>query len=136
MREWRYGMAAVAALALSALSGCGSVSEREDDVQAAVTRFEQALAQQAPARLCAALAPGARQEVEQSAKRPCSQAIGLEELMVGGRVRTVDVYGQQARVVLHNDTLFLSRFPQGWLVIAVGCRQRPAQPYQCQVKSG
>lgn len=53
-----------------------------------------------------------------------------------GRVRHVDVYGNQARAVLAADTLFLSRFPDGWKVTAAGCEERPDKPYQCEIKGG
>ncbi|MFJ9041759.1 hypothetical protein ACIRF8_34975 [Streptomyces sp. NPDC102406] len=69
-----------------------------------------------------------------SEKKPCADAIGTQDLSPAGPVRDVDVYGRQARAVLASDTLFLSRFPEGWKVVAAGCRPRAGQPYQCAVK--
>ncbi|MEV5886330.1 hypothetical protein AB0L74_27060 [Streptomyces sp. NPDC052020] len=59
-----------------------------------------------------------------------------QQLPQAGAVRTVDVYGGQARVVLGHDTVFLARFPAGWKVTAAGCRPRADQPYQCEIKGG
>jgi hypothetical protein len=128
--------AAVAAVLAVGVSACGTVSERRDEVRDATAAFEEALGKGAYDRMCAALAPGTVEEVEQSAGRACPKALGEESLAPGGAVRLVDVYGNQARAVLAADTLFLSRFDTGWKVVAAGCERQPEQPYQCQVKGG
>lgn len=86
--------------------------------------------------MCAALAPETRREVEESEKKACPDAISALELPAGGPVRDVDVYGRQARAAMASDTLFLSRFPDGWKIVAAGCEPRPGRPYQCSVKGG
>ncbi|MGW7270913.1 hypothetical protein ACWGH5_10370 [Streptomyces sp. NPDC054864] len=137
MRGARAG--ASAAVLLAALSGCGSVQEREDSASAAVIRFQANLRTADNARGCAALAPGTRDEVEQNAELPCARALsdaGLPKAGPADEVRVVDVYGRQARVVTSRDTLFLSSFPGGWKVTAAGCTERPAMPYQCLIKGG
>lgn len=126
----------VAAVTLAVAGACGTPSERRDGVIAQVTRFERALVAGQHERLCTALAPSTREEVEQSAKRRCAQAIGEQDLPAAGAVRRVDVYGGQARVVLDHDTVFLAHFPTGWKVTAAGCRPRPQRPYQCELKGG
>lgn len=126
-------MAVVLAVAVSA---CGSLSDRREDVGETVARFEEALDSGRHAYTCAALAPRTREEVEQSAGSRCEQAVGEQQLLSGGGLRQVDVYGDQARAVLAEDTLFLSRFPTGWKVTAAGCAERPKQPYQCEIKGG
>ncbi|MGV9277346.1 hypothetical protein [Streptomyces griseosporeus] len=131
--------AAVAAAALAVLvtvGSCGTPSERRDQVTAQAVRFERALDAGRDGDLCAALAPSTLEEVEQSAKSRCAQAMGDEDLPHAGAVRNVDVYGDQARVVMEHDTLFLAHFPGGWKVTAAGCRPRPQQPYQCEIKGG
>ncbi|GGQ01644.1 hypothetical protein [Streptomyces roseolilacinus] len=124
----------------AAVSACGTLPERRDEVTAEVTRFEQALGAGRHDRLCAAFAPATREELEQSAKSRCEQAIGQaieeRELPAAGAVREVDVYGDQARVVLEQDTVFLARFPAGWKVTAAGCAPRPQRPYECEIKGG
>ncbi|UYQ65090.1 hypothetical protein [Streptomyces peucetius] len=54
----------------------------------------------------------------------------------GGSVVHVDVHERQARAVLTGDTLFLSRFPDGWKVMAAGCTPQQDRPYQCEIKGG
>ncbi|MFF7533293.1 hypothetical protein ACIP6Q_29380 [Streptomyces bobili] len=127
---------AVALVLAVAVSGCGAVSERRDDVRAATVAFEKALGERDYARMCEDLAPATAEEVEQSAGAPCAQALGEESLKPGGAVRVVDVYGNQARAVLADDTLFLSHFSAGWKIVAAGCTPRPGTPYQCQIKGG
>ncbi|OKJ95185.1 hypothetical protein AMK26_31935 [Streptomyces sp. CB03234] len=134
------GAGALVLAVLAAVSACGTLPERRDEVTAEVTRFEQALDAGQHERLCAALAPATREELEHSAETRCEQAIGRaideRELPAAGAVRGVDVYGDQARVVLERDTVFLSHFPAGWKVTAAGCRPRPERPYQCEIKGG
>jgi hypothetical protein len=130
------GVGIAAAVALATVSGCGTLSERRDAVTSEVTRFERALDARQSERLCASLAPATREELEQSAKHRCEQAIGEQDLPAAGAVRGVDVYGDQARVVLEHDTVFLARFSAGWKVTAAGCLPRPQRPYQCEIKGG
>lgn len=118
------------------VAGCATLGERETAASRAAVRFGESVRQADGARACAALAPKTRQELEQSAMSPCPEALLEEELSPAGRVRSVQVYGQRARVVLDGDTLFLASFPQGWKVTAAGCEPRPGEPYDCQVKGG
>ncbi|MEU9212187.1 hypothetical protein AB0D27_30680 [Streptomyces sp. NPDC048415] len=134
--RWYRADLVVVVVALATVSACGTLSERRDGVTAEVTRFEQALHAAQHERLCAALAPATREELEQSAKSRCEQAIGEQELPAAGAVRGVAVYGDQAQVVLEHDTVFLAHFPAGWKVTAAGCRPRPQRPYQCEIKGG
>ncbi|MFE4961687.1 hypothetical protein [Streptomyces sp. NPDC056660] len=126
----------LAAVCVTCLAGCSTLGEREAAASRAALRFEESLRQKNGARACVALAPETRQEVEQSAKKPCAQGLFEEQLPHAGPVSRVQVYGQQAQVVLHADTLFLSAFPAGWKITAAGCVPRSHQPYQCQVKGG
>jgi hypothetical protein len=132
-RAWTTAVSVVLA---GTVGACGTVSERRDDVRAAAAAFEKALDEGAHERMCGALAPATLEELEQSAGTPCAQALGEESLPAGGAVRHTDVYGNQARAVLAEDTLFLSHFSTGWKVVAAGCTQRPARPYQCRIKGG
>ncbi|MGX5185463.1 hypothetical protein ACWKT5_22240 [Streptomyces avermitilis] len=118
------------------VAGCGSEGERSTDVRHAVVRFEDAVEQGDAAWMCAALAPGTAQELESSQKSRCVKVIGEEAVPAGGQIRSVDVYGHQARALLARDTLFLSQFPGGWKVVAVGCEPQPGKPYECAVKGG
>ncbi|MGW3152172.1 MULTISPECIES: hypothetical protein [Streptomyces] len=135
MPRWRWTGVAVFTCAVG-LAGCTTLGEREAAASTAALRFEESVRRADGTRACAALAPQTRQELEQSAKAPCAEALPGEQLTYGGLVREVQVYGQQAQVVLTTDTLFLSVFPSGWKVTAAGCAPRPQQPYQCQIKGG
>ncbi|MFE6359257.1 hypothetical protein ACFVP3_04490 [Streptomyces sp. NPDC057806] len=119
-----------------ALSGCVGDSERAAGASAAATAFERLLSAEDGTGLCAALAPETRSEVEQSEHKECAEAITAQDLPEGGDVRSAEVYGRQARVVLEGDTLFLSRFPDGWKIVAAGCTPRPERPYDCVVEGG
>ncbi|MFC7794786.1 hypothetical protein [Streptomyces cinereoruber] len=85
---------------------------------------------------CAVLAPDTRSELEETEKKACPVGIAAEQLPAGGPVSTVNVYGRQARVVFKSDTLFLSRFPDGWKVVAAGCVPESGRPYRCAIKGG
>ncbi|MFH8487217.1 hypothetical protein [Streptomyces longisporoflavus] len=134
MRGVRTG--ALAAALLAALTGCGGVQEREGAAADAVLRFQESLHGPDTRRGCAQLAPGTRDELEQTTELPCARALSDAGLPTAADVRTVDVYGRQARVVTARDTLFLSSFPGGWKITAAGCTERPEMPYQCLVKGG
>ncbi|MFF3290371.1 hypothetical protein [Streptomyces sp. NPDC003023] len=120
--------------AVVALAGCTSLGSREDAAARAVEHFEAVLRAGDAEKACSALAPGTLQELEDSAEAPCPRALTEAGLPDGGRAERVDVYGREARVVLVNDTLFLSTFPGGWKITAAGCEPRAGKPYTCQVK--
>jgi hypothetical protein len=130
--------ATVLALALTGPVACGVVEERRNAAQAEATRFALDRDAGRHALLCAALAPGTRDELEQTTRSGCReairQAIEEDDLPPAGAVRGVDVWGDRARVVLEGDTLFLSQFPGGWKVTAAGCESRPEQPYRCDIE--
>ncbi|QEV64499.1 hypothetical protein CP982_06245 [Streptomyces spectabilis] len=132
----RGGVVVLTGVLLCTLAACGSLAGREDAAAAAAARFGASLHASDPARGCAALAPGTRDELERSAERPCVRALPEAGLPTAGPVRSVDVYGAQARVVAERDTLFLSSFPGGWKVTAAGCVPRAERPYRCLVKGG
>lgn len=100
-----------------------------EDFYAAVSRGDGAAA-------CELLAPATRDELEQSAGRPCAVAVLEEDVPRAGQARDVNVYGAAGEVELEGDTAFLGEFPDGWRVTAVGCTARPPEPYDCQVAGG
>lgn len=133
-RRWPYGLPALCAGAL--LAGCGGAGERVSDVAASVAGFEHALRAGDAERACGLLAPETRSELEDSERMPCPEALPDQRLPTGAAARGYDVHGRQARAVLSGDTVFLSRFPGGWRVVAAGCTARSEQPYDCTVKGG
>ncbi|MER5550483.1 hypothetical protein ABT001_02135 [Streptomyces sp. NPDC002793] len=130
------GLVPVCAI-LAGLAGCGGAGDRGSAASAAAAGFERSLARGDQEAMCSALAPETLGEVEVAEKKTCAEAIDSQGVPAGGPVRDVDVYGRQARAVLAADTLFLSEFPDGWKVVAAGCRpDRPGRPYRCAVKGG
>ncbi|MGW0845938.1 hypothetical protein ACWD26_38545 [Streptomyces sp. NPDC002787] len=137
---WRWRWGAAAGVVLSLTAGCGAVEERRTAALGAALDFERALGAKDGVAVCAVLAPGVRDEVEQSTRTPCEEGVLEEEVpavaAAEDEVEGVDVGGRQARVVFAGDTLFLSRFSGGWKVVAAGCTPRPERPYQCVLKGG
>jgi hypothetical protein len=123
----------LAAVLVTAVSGCGHLGSTEDaNASQAAENFDRSLSD--PSRACQLLAPGTLSELQNSFG-PCRQSLPKQDLPAAARVLKVDVYGQDAMVVLNGDVLFLARFPDGWKVTAAGCRlQSPGRPYTCTLK--
>lgn len=85
---------------------------------------------------CRLLAPGTASAVVQAVGKPCPAAIVTVNVAGRGRPAQVDAYGQNARVVFSDDTVFLADFPSGWRLTAAGCTPQGEQPYKCLVKGG
>ncbi|MBB2912050.1 hypothetical protein FHS43_003330 [Streptosporangium becharense] len=126
----RNGLVAVAALTAS-LTGCASA----DDVPAreAALRFYGAVEGGQGERACALLAPEAAESLRTGGET-CAAAVAQLDLP-GGEVLGVQVWGDEAQVRLTRDTVFLHRFPAGWLVRGAGCRSRGDLPYDCEVRT-
>jgi hypothetical protein len=118
----------VGALALLT-TGCSSAERPE--VERIATEFEDA-AGDAQAR-CDLLMPRTREQLEEQAEAPCTEAIGSLPLE-GGQVERVEVWGGDAQVRLSGDTVFLTRTPSGWRIAAAVCSPRPDGPYDCEVE--
>jgi hypothetical protein len=125
-----------ASLGLFASAGCDSVGDRESAASAAAVRMLTAVDGQDGAQACAMLAPETVSELEESAGKPCAQAILDEDLPEPGGVTDTAVYGQWAQVRLSGDTVFLGVFGGGWRVVAAGCSPRGDQPYDCTLQGG
>jgi len=127
-------MLALAFCMLALTTGCSSVGPDTSLSGSAARRFHQALADNEAAVACELLAPRTREELEQSAKTPCPQALAEADVPDAATVTTADVYGPNARVVMDGDTVFLARFGTQWKVTAAGCKARQDLPYDCDVK--
>ncbi len=112
-------------------AGCGGSGPRRDAVSDTAVRLLTAVRDGDGAAACTVLAPGTVAALEESAGAPCPDAILDEDLPEPAGVQKTDVYGQWARVVLADDTVFLAAFPGGWRVVAAGCRSRGERPYDC-----
>jgi hypothetical protein len=119
-----------------ALTGCAGNGPRRDAVSGTAVRLLTAARDGDGAGACEILAPDTAAELEQSTGTSCAAAIVDQDLPAPAPVSRVDVYGQWARVVLADDTVFLAAFPGGWRVVAAGCRSRGERPYDCVLQGG
>lgn len=128
-------MAAAVLVAGVVLSACAPV---ESGPSARAAHFYAAVAASDGARACADLAPEARASVERQEGAPCAQAIVKQDLpSVAGRGE-VRAYGSAAQVVHRGETVFLSRFADGWRITAAGCPPAPDRdrPHVCVIEVG
>ncbi|MDQ4110089.1 MAG: hypothetical protein M3306_03160 [Actinomycetota bacterium] len=122
------------AAAVVLLGGCGAT----DDAPAErAEHFHQALADGDAAGACDDLAEETRTSLEQQEGKPCDQAITSQDLSADlDRVET-EVYGSMAQVRLGDETVFLSRFDDGWRVTAAGCQPTSGdRPHDCALEAG
>ncbi len=131
----RWGAGTAVALALSGLiSGCAGA---DAPVRERAQHFHAALAAGDAASACADLAEEARRSLESDEGTSCRDAIiglGIPAVDDGGAVRR---YGSLAQVRHDDETTFLSRYDDGWRVIAAGCKPGTGdQPYDCMVEVG
>jgi hypothetical protein len=134
--RWRNAGLVPTMAGLLLVAGCGPSGELTDAAAAVAQRLLTAAAAGDGTAACATLAPDTVAELEKSAGRPCAEAVTDEDLPGPGRVQTVDVYGQWARVVTSEDTVFLGAFGDGWRVVAAGCDARGERPYDCTLQGG
>jgi ketosteroid isomerase-like protein len=126
----------LAACLTATAAACGQPPGDGDAASSVARELLTAVAAGDGSRACDTLAPDTRAELEQSAGKACAEAITEESLPQQSAVKTVDVYGQWARVVMSGDTVFLATFGDGWRVVAAGCRARGERPYDCQLQGG
>lgn len=124
-------MLVAAALVLTA---CGS--SRDADVADAATAFYAALADGDGAAACDLLAPETRSQLEQSAGQECAQAVLEEELPEPSGAPDVAAFDTNGQARFAGETAFLSRFSDGWKVVAAGCTPRDPRPYDCTLSGG
>ncbi|MCP9956289.1 MULTISPECIES: hypothetical protein [Streptomyces] len=118
----------------AALTGCSAPEAERTAVAAVAVRFAGHTAGAGRAAACGLLAPATREALARDPGPSCEAGLRDAALPAPGRIRTTDVYGHQARVVLERDTYFATRFPGGWKIRAAGCAPRPDRPYDCRVK--
>ncbi|KAA9378372.1 hypothetical protein F5972_16045 [Microbispora cellulosiformans] len=112
-----------------ALIAAGCASAEKDPVVSTAERFLSAAGQGQGGPACRLLSPKAARSLDDCEKQIVS--VGLRPAAVRG----VDVWGDEARVRLDGDTLFLHRFSEGWRIRAAGCAPRPGEPYECEVEA-
>ena len=113
---------------------CGS--SQDGPVRDVAVQFSSAVAQHEGRAACDLLAPDTRKEFEQSAQKPCAEALFDEDLPSVRESAQVRAFGTMAQVGAGSETVFLTRFPDGWKVMAAGCTPGAFERYDCQVKGG
>jgi hypothetical protein len=113
------------------LAGCSS--PQEPDAEDAADRFAAAVTSSDADTACGLLAPATRDELEQSSGNPCVEAI-LDVATSTGPRDASEVYGSMAQIAYVEDTLFLSRFDERWLVVAASCARGAHQVYDCHLQ--
>jgi hypothetical protein len=117
------------------LAGCST--SQTADVSVVAHDFYSALAAGDGDGACVALSADTRAELEKNSGKPCSEAVLDEGLPEPDAMDHARVYGTMALVPAGDGTLFLSRFPRGWLVTAAGCRLTDqAERYDCMLAGG
>jgi hypothetical protein len=124
-------MLVVVSVLVACLTGCASASTRP--AEQAARQFYASLEGRHGEQACALLAPEAAKSLE-AGDQSCATAI-LQLDLPGGEVRNAEVWGDEARVRLARDTVFLHRFPAGWRVRGAGCEPRKDLPYDCEVST-
>jgi hypothetical protein len=131
----RTGAAIILVAAVAVLGGCSS--SQGPEVSAAAQRFYTSVAEHDGEQACVMLSPDTRTELEQSSGRACHEAVLREGLPAAVGVDSTRVYGTMAIVTTPSDTMFLSRFSEGWLVTGVGCQPTDqAERYDCTLTGG
>ena len=127
--------AALAALAAVVLTSCSSTED--DSARGAADDFYAAVQAKDGAAGCNLLTPSTKDELEQSAEKPCDQAILEEDVPAVTDAERVKVYDTMAQVRYAEDTVFLTRIGDSWRVLAVNCTRQPHErPYDCTVTGG
>lgn len=133
MSRRRPASLAGAVAVLLVLAGCGA---SDDPVADRVQHFHQALAKDDGGGACADLAEETRTTLERQESKPCAEAIASQQLPQGRGNGEVVVYGSMAQVRYDDETVFLSRFAEGWRVVAAGCKPTSGdQPHECALEA-
>jgi len=115
-------------------AGCGS--SQDPDVRSSAGAFYEAAASGEGPGACSLLAPLTRSELEQSSGQPCAEAIAAERLPQVDEPTDIVAFGTMAQVRYHGETTFLTRFQDGWRVVATACTPGPADVYDCRISGG
>ena len=130
----RRSVVVLATALMLGVSGCANAQDHA--VRATAAAFYRAVADGDGAKACAALAPKTVSELEKSAEKPCARAILEEDIPAVLDPRAVQTFGTMAKVDFGPETAFLTRFPDGWKVMAAACTDQPQKPYDCAVQGG
>ena len=123
----------VCVLVVLSATACGG--SQDESALSAAQAYAAALADGDGDVACSVLAPSVSSELEQTSGKACKRAILDDGVVTEGHGLEVQVYGTSAQVRLADDTLFLSRFQDGWHVTAAACSPTPRGVYDCRIKA-
>jgi len=132
-RRWA-AVAATGGVLLATATGCAESGD--DEVSAISADFYAAVADHDGDTACGLLSTRTRSEVERSSGKPCATGLLEEGLPAVGAAREVAVFGTSAQVRYAGEVAFLSRFHDGWRVVAAKCSAQPDDRYDCEVSGG
>jgi hypothetical protein len=121
--------AAGAVAAVLLVSGCGD--QAAGDVTRLAVQFHQAVQQHDFRGACELLSDEVRSSLDD-----CATELAQADIPEASGGASAQVFGQNGIVSWPSDTVFVSRFPGGWKVIAAGCEPRLDRPYDCAVSGG
>jgi hypothetical protein len=84
-------------------------------------------------RACGLLIPAAVEKLEAGAPGTCAGKLAQLDVPAATSVKDSAAYGRNAQVVMDQDTLFLARSGEGWMVTGAACTARGERPYDCEV---
>lgn len=133
---WWPRNAGVASLLLIAAACVGCGSSQDAAVRSSVSTFYEAVYSGEGAAACSLLAPRTRSELEQSSGQSCAEALAAERVPQVDQPTEIVAFGTMAQVRYHGETTFLTRFQDGWRVVAAACTPGPADVYDCRISGG
>ncbi|MEW2353841.1 hypothetical protein [Spirillospora sp. NPDC029432] len=124
-------LVAGAVLAGAACNGCAAAED--GGVRSAVASLYGAVRDGDGRAACERLVPRAARSLESGGSDCAQEILGLG--LRGGPVHDVEVWSDRARAGAGSDTVFLTRWGDGWRVSAAGCRAQGDRPYDCEVSA-
>lgn len=121
----------VVPLVVLLFAGCGA-SPATGGVTRVAADFQRDVAAGDLAPACALLSA----EVRSSFDGGCPAALKQAKVPGVTGAPTTSVYGKNGLVRWRGEAVFVSRFPEGWRVVAAGCTAQHDKPYQCSVSGG
>jgi len=98
----------------------------------AANAFQQAVREGDVQAACDLISPEARQRLESGSQQSCPAVLAALHLP-SDPSSSIEVWGDNAQLLLPSGALFLAKFRTGWKVTGAGCRPRAEQPYACAV---
>ncbi len=128
MRRWHWGLVITCILVTF---GCAPVGA--DEARRTAADFQDSVGAADWTGACDLLSEHARRGLEAASARTCVEALPTLRLPTAS-IGSTKVWGRNAGVQVGSGAVFLSRFTNGWRVIAAGCTpQGTDRPYDCTI---